>query len=127
MIHTLRKSLRPDVAYITISQFWSGLVGRQYELSDQREIMKTIPNVLVVSAAGYGHVPIPHIERESKFLDGSVIKPMVKRDLLVSFFGNHRTDRHRLRSRMEETVKKEAKTLGVKVDMHENSREESDV
>ena len=127
MIHTLRKSLRPDVAYITISQFWSGLVGRQYELSDQREIMKTIPNVLVVSAAGYGHVPIPHILRELKFLDGSVIKPMVKRDLLVSFFGNHRTDRHRLRSRMEETVKKEAKTLGVKVDMHENSREESDV
>ena len=126
MIHTLRKNLRPDVAYITISQFWSGLVGRHHELSDQREIMKTIPNVLVMSAGGYGHVPIPHLRQELRFLDGSVFKPMAKRDLLVSFLGSYGTDRHGFRLRMKTMVKEEAKTLGVKVDLHMDM-EKSDV
>ena len=124
MLQTLRKSLRPDVAYITISEFTSGLVGRRYELSKDHfakrlEIMKTIPNVLVVSPAGYGHVPIPHIMKELNFLNGSFFKPMAKRDLLVSFVGSYNTDAHGFRRRVRNIVNEECKSLGVKCDMHD--------
>jgi hypothetical protein len=44
---TLLSVLRPNVPYVTISQCDGGLD------------MKTPPNVLVMSAGGYGHVPIP--------------------------------------------------------------------
>ena len=122
MLQTLRKSLRPDVAYITVSQFASGLVGKKY-LSSHRfakglEIMKTMPNVLVVSPAGYGHVPIPHLLKELKFLEGSVFKPMAKRDLLVSFLGRYNTEENGFRTRMHKMVAETCKSLGVKCDMH---------
>ena len=52
-VDTLYSVLRPNVPYITVSQNDQGLTGRN-------EIpMSTIPNVLVLSAGGYGHVPIP--------------------------------------------------------------------
>ena len=122
MLQTLQKSLRPDVAYITIAQ---NLLGRQYGKSDQQfakrlDFMKTIPNVLVVSPGGvYGHVPIPHLLKELKVLDRSVFKPMAKRDLLVSFMGSYKTDGHRFRLRMREIVDEQCKSLGVKCDMHD--------
>ena len=124
MLQTLQKSLRPDVAYITIAQFTAGLLGRQYGKSDQNfakrlDFMKTIPNVLVVSPAGYGHVPIPHLLRELKFLDGSVFKPIAKRDLLVSFLGNYATDHKNFRTRVRKRVNEQCKSLGVKCDMHD--------
>ena len=122
MLQTLQKSLRPDVAYITISQSAAGLVGRQFKLSNHRfakrlEIMKTMPNVLVVSPAGYGHVPIPHLLRELKLLKGSVFKPMAKRDLLVSFLGSYQRDNNGFRTRMHKMVDETCKSLGVKCDM----------
>ena len=129
MLQTLRKSLRPDVAYITVSQFTAGLLGRQYGKSDQHfakrlDFMKTIPNVLVVSPAGYGHVPIPHLLRELKLLKGSVFKPIAKRDLLVSFVGSYDTDQHRFRERMGRMVDEQCKSLGVKCDMHKRKEKE---
>ena len=123
MLQTLQKTLRPDVAYITISQFTAGLVGRQYGMSNQQfakwlDIMKAIPNVLVVSSAGYGHVPIPLLLGELKLLNGSVFKPMAKRDLLVSFLGNFATDHKNFRRTVRNVVHEQCKSLGVKCDMH---------
>ena len=45
--------LRPDVAYVTVSQNDEGLQGK-WEIS-----MRRIPNILVFSSGGYGHVPVP--------------------------------------------------------------------
>ena len=129
MLQTLQKSLRPDVAYITIAQFTAGLLGKQHGKSDQHfakrlDFMKTIPNVLVVSSAGYGHVPIPHLLNEVKVLDESVFKPMAKRDLLVSFLGNYFTDHNGFRRRMRKMVDEQCKSLGVKCDMHNRKTKE---
>jgi len=52
-VEALYSVLRPNVPYITVSQNDEGLTGKNEIL------MSTIPNVLVLSAGGYGHVPIP--------------------------------------------------------------------
>ena len=60
LLETLLSVLRPDVPYITVSQNDEGLTGKD-ELD-----MRTIPNVLVLSAGGYGHVPVPLFKGEEK-------------------------------------------------------------
>ena len=56
-VDTLLRVLRPNVAYVTVSQNDEGLVGK-CELP-----MARIPNVLVLSSGGYGHVPVPLYHR----------------------------------------------------------------
>ena len=53
LIDALRRVLRPDVAYITVSQCDAGLTGAG------KLQMSTIPNLLVLSAGGYGHAALP--------------------------------------------------------------------
>jgi hypothetical protein len=55
---TLLKVLRPEVPYIAVVQNAEGLVARVSKFS-----MYRIPNVLVLSAGGYGHVPLPLIKQ----------------------------------------------------------------
>jgi hypothetical protein len=57
MIETLLSVLRPTVPYVTVSQSDLGMIGWG-ELD-----MESIPNVLVLSAGGYGHVPIPLLKQ----------------------------------------------------------------
>jgi hypothetical protein len=52
-VEVLKKVIRPSVLYITVSQNAEGLTGKN-EIN-----MSDIPNVLVLSAGGYGHVPVP--------------------------------------------------------------------
>ena len=47
MIEALRKTVRPNVAYITVVQHDTGLVSSREKIV---KIMKEIPNVLVLSA-----------------------------------------------------------------------------
>ena len=58
LVETLHSILRPDVAYITVSQSDQGL----------SDILPpdTFPNVLVLSAGGFGHVPIPLMKQEER-------------------------------------------------------------
>jgi len=121
MIDTLQKSLRPDVAYITLANILFGLINPPPEKSllqyeRMLHIMKTFPNVVVLGPGGYGHVPIPHLKQPEELLQKPFFKPMAKRDLLVSFMGRYETNS--LRKKMKKIVEEEAKTLGVKVDMH---------
>jgi hypothetical protein len=46
------------VLYITVSQNAVGITG------DDELKMESIPNILVLSAAGYGHVPIPLLKQQ---------------------------------------------------------------
>ena len=110
MIDTLQKSLRPDVAYITIASYGKAakrLIGGGMSEGKRRfPIMKTIPNVVVLSPGGYGHVPIPHLKQPEKLLQAPFFKPMAKRDLLVSFMGHYTTTKT-FRMKMKEEVEKD--------------------
>lgn len=50
----VKKALRSDVAYVTVSQNDEGIVGKGE--------LEGLENVLVLSAGGFGHVPIPLIK-----------------------------------------------------------------
>ena len=79
-IEVLRSVLRPDVPYITVSQNDQGLRGYGFKFP-----MESIPNVLVLSAGGYGHVPIPLIKQEeprNNYID------VQDRTIDVSFVGS---------------------------------------
>jgi hypothetical protein len=58
-LEDLRSVLRTDVPYITVSQNDQGLrgYGRKFP-------MTSVPNILVLSAGGYGHVPIPLLKQD---------------------------------------------------------------
>lgn len=55
----LAETLRPDVIYITVSHDAEGI----------RLPYKKFPNILVFSAGGVGHVPLPHIYRPLASVD----------------------------------------------------------
>lgn len=57
LIETLRSVLRPNVPYVTVSQNDEGITGKN-ELD-----LRSMPNILVLSAGGYGHVPIPLLKQ----------------------------------------------------------------
>jgi hypothetical protein len=59
MVETLLSVLRPNVPYITVSQNARGLKGKA-----GISIRKSIPNLLVLSAGGHGHVPIPLLKQD---------------------------------------------------------------
>ena len=75
LFRALRRVLRPDVPYITVNQNDEGMTGK-CEL-----LMQDIPNVLVLSAGGYGHVPIPLFIRPEPENHAT---PVAQRPYLVS-------------------------------------------
>lgn len=68
--------LRPDIIYLAVSQDDQGIGTK---------LTTDHPNILVISAGGYGHVPIPLIKGE---LDHTMPPQKYKRD--VGFYGNVR-------------------------------------
>ena len=75
LFRALRRVLRADVPYITVNQNDEGMTGK-CEL-----LMQDIPNVLVLSAGGYGHVPIPLFIRPEPENHAT---PVAQRPYLVS-------------------------------------------
>jgi len=94
---------RPHVPYITVSQNDEGLTG-QNELD-----MDGIPNVLVLSAGGYGHVPIPLFKQKER---RNNFKPVPDRTYDVSYVGSLRHAPHRLRDVMHEHLSNATTTSG---------------
>ena len=110
MILTLRKSLRPDVAYITVVLRAKGLVSNRGLATNRAEmthIMEHIPNVLVLSSGGYGHVPVPLLRHSEELLQKPFFKPMKERELLVSYMGSDRHTPGLMRKKMIEMVKED--------------------
>ncbi len=91
MIDELRKVLRPNVIYITVSQSDRGIHNLQF----------LFPNVLVLSAGGMGHVPIPLVKGEVPFRP-----PPKKYQYDVSFFGSDRDERHLILTKAIDCAKK---------------------
>eukprot|EP00931_Biecheleriopsis_adriatica_P090926 TRINITY_DN6482_c0_g1_i4.p1 TRINITY_DN6482_c0_g1~~TRINITY_DN6482_c0_g1_i4.p1 ORF type:complete len:674 (-),score=149.64 TRINITY_DN6482_c0_g1_i4:88-2109(-) len=85
MIDALKKVIRPSVAYITVVQHDTGMPSSRDKLVG---LMKQIPNVLVLSAGGYGHVPIPLFKQYEDLLKKKFLKSMGDRQLLTSYMGS---------------------------------------
>eukprot|EP00040_Diaphanoeca_grandis_P017266 m.89781 g.89781 ORF g.89781 m.89781 type:complete len:517 (-) comp26332_c0_seq2:210-1760(-) len=111
MIKTLKSLLRPSVPYITVSQNDEGLVATCNEGLNHKDI----PNVLVLSAGGHGHVPIPLVKQTQSPSSVSLTNvdpiPFADRNLLISFFGTEKTTQRsgKLRSYLCNVVKTVAK------------------
>ena len=95
LVPALLGALRPNAAYITVSQNDEGLSGRN-ELP-----MAMIPNVLVLSAGGYGHVPVPLLKQSEWPLRGP---PLRRRRYHVSYVGSLETSSDGARARMSDVV-----------------------
>ena len=121
MIKVLRKELRPHVAYITVVLHATGLVSNRKKMM---KIMDEIPNVVVLSAGGYGHVPIPLFKQPEHVLRGRFFKAMSKRKLLLSYMGSSHHSPKDMRKKMINIVEEEAKSLGVKVHVGFGSADE---
>ena len=91
----LKKILRDDVLYVTVSQSDIGLTNAK----------NNIKNILVLSAGGYGHVPIPLIKGELDY-----VPPPNKFEWVVGFYGRETGRRHRqnLLLRMKKLLRDEA-------------------
>jgi len=61
MVRTFAAVLRPDVPYLVVSQNDEGMPGRVQELEDL--VRNRFPNVLVMSAGGYGNIPVPLVKQ----------------------------------------------------------------
>jgi len=97
MLHNLlTNALRSDVAYVTVSQHDCGILGAwckriQTTLGARAEIpphiRDFIKNILVFSAGGYGHVPIPLIKSSLPALNTTAYIPPNNRKYRMAFFG----------------------------------------
>jgi len=78
LIQSLVKILRDDCIYVTVSQDDQGITQRLHQLR---------PNILVLSAGGYGHIPIPLIKGELPYQSPRSFHNF---SLDISFLGNTR-------------------------------------
>ena len=78
----LNMILRPNVLYLAISQGDVGL----------GKIGTSHPNILVLAAGGYGHIPIPLIRGEKGTPDLAIpwVPPPAKFEQTIGFFGNQK-------------------------------------
>jgi hypothetical protein len=108
-VSTLLRVLRPNVPYITVSQNDEGLVGHdEFKMSQ-------IPNVLVLSAGGYGHVPVPLLKQAEVPLES--LEDPDQRAYLVSYVGTMRHGPKKFRAGVQQAAvgaanKLKAKTAG---------------
>ena len=97
---TLDKLLRPDVLYVTVSQNADGIglaPGQSGGWAAERW-----PNLLVFSAGGVGHVPIPLIKGELAWSNASL--PPFGHEQALGFYGGTTTS-HPLRARLVDALR----------------------
>jgi hypothetical protein len=94
MLDTLRSVLRSNVPYVTVSQNDEGLTGKnEFDI-------RLIPNLLVFSAGGYGHIPIPLLKQDEE-LNNFV--PILDRPIYISYVGSLKNAPKGMRRKMHET------------------------
>jgi hypothetical protein len=89
MVNVLSPLIRPDVLYLAISQGDAGL----------NKIGMLFPNILVMSAGGVGHIPLPLIKGELPFTPEPA-----KYDTDIGFYGANRPERRDLTRRAQEAA-----------------------
>jgi hypothetical protein len=95
-VDRLQSLLRPNVPYITVSQNDQGLVGEGE--------MPIWHNIMVLSAGGYGHVPIPLLKQTEP-----LVNPLENRQWLLSYVGYLGHAPENLRENMHYSLLKAAK------------------
>jgi hypothetical protein len=98
MHNALNEILRPDVLYLAISQGDAGL----------GKIGLAHPNILVLSAGGFGHVPLPLIKGEIPYEN-----PPEKYDRDFGFFGTNRPERRDLNNRMRQAAQSHHMSIAI--------------
>eukprot|EP00408_Alexandrium_pacificum_P009280 CAMPEP_0171230766 /NCGR_PEP_ID=MMETSP0790-20130122/39564_1 /TAXON_ID=2925 /ORGANISM="Alexandrium catenella, Strain OF101" /LENGTH=439 /DNA_ID=CAMNT_0011696985 /DNA_START=84 /DNA_END=1403 /DNA_ORIENTATION=+ len=119
-VTALRSVLRRNVPYVVVSQNAEGLVGKgEFRMSE-------FPNVLVLSAGGYGHVALPLMKTQGKSsaeageaFDRTIKKqaerkPVGGREYFVSFTGSLNHSPHNMRR----DVKKMVEDFAESEDLH---------
>jgi hypothetical protein len=82
MFAALRSAMRPGVPYLTLVQHDEGLDSREQTDGGRLDYVH-VPNLLVLSAGGYGHVAVPLLKQP----EAGAPPPMLGRPLLASFVG----------------------------------------
>eukprot|EP00931_Biecheleriopsis_adriatica_P082523 TRINITY_DN5596_c0_g1_i1.p1 TRINITY_DN5596_c0_g1~~TRINITY_DN5596_c0_g1_i1.p1 ORF type:complete len:741 (+),score=116.16 TRINITY_DN5596_c0_g1_i1:134-2356(+) len=91
-----RENLRPNVLYITVSQNDEGIPARDdFQLEE-------IPNLLVLSAGGHGHVAVPLLKQIEKIRSEGM--SMYQRKYFVSYMGSLNHSPGNVRRLMDITV-----------------------
>ena len=106
LVDALLGVLRADVPYIVVSQNDEGLTGK-CEL-----VLARHPNVLVLSAGGYGHVPVPLFKQDEPPRADAAAP--AARKFAVSYVGSLGHAPDEMRRKMEEVVNGESKRLGFR-------------
>eukprot|EP00930_Biecheleria_cincta_P059449 TRINITY_DN45184_c0_g1_i1.p1 TRINITY_DN45184_c0_g1~~TRINITY_DN45184_c0_g1_i1.p1 ORF type:complete len:563 (-),score=77.26 TRINITY_DN45184_c0_g1_i1:155-1843(-) len=114
IIEDVRRVLRPNALYITVAQNDEGLLAR-HKLK-----MADIPNVLVLSAGGYGHVPLPLLKATEPLINSE----FTSRKYFVSYMGSFGHAPKGMRGTMKARVMEWAKKskLNIKLDTADNWR-----
>lgn len=98
MVAVLNPLIRPDVLYLAVSQGDAGL----------NRLGMLHPNILVLSAGGVGHVPLPLIKGELP-----LIPEPPKYDFDIGFYGTNRAERRDLTRRAQEAAEKNHLTFKI--------------
>eukprot|EP00913_Durusdinium_trenchii_P006862 g6453.t1 len=88
LMEALNRTLRRDCLYVTVSQHDEGLFGmpRGAERKQVDRIQQSsIPNLLVFSAGGYGHVPLPLLKQPEEPLPAT--PRLAQRPFFAGFVG----------------------------------------
>ena len=93
LVSDIKDLLRDDVLYITVNQNADGFVGRCTEFLD----LQSKHHVTVLSAGGYGHVPIPLLKQPET---PQTKKPVNERKHLVSYVGSNKNAPKNMRKKM---------------------------
>lgn len=100
--------LRPSAAYLVLSQNDEGLTGRN-ELP-----LAKLPNVLVLSAGGYGHVPVPLLKQaEAPLPEPGATGVYLPRPHLVNYVGSLGHAPHKFREVAMRATKAAAASLNA--------------
>jgi hypothetical protein len=93
LVSAMEDLLREDVMYITVNQNADGFVGRCDEFLD----LQSKFHITVLSAGGYGHVPIPLLKQPEMAREKI---PLNERQHLISYVGSKNNAPEHMRIRM---------------------------
>ena len=104
LVPTLTRVLRLNVPYVTLVQHDSGLA-----IACEQDLHALFPNLLVLSAGGYGHIPVPLLKQLEPVRN---IKPVRERTHFVSYVGSNKNAPVHLRRDMIRAMTADAEEGG---------------
>ncbi|CAE7204931.1 unnamed protein product [Symbiodinium natans] len=107
MMEMLKKMMRKDVLYVAVSQHDLGIFKSN---RNSRVTQTELPNLLIFSAGGYGHVPIPLLKQPEQLL---AERPFGSRSYFTSFVGTEKNGG--VRTQMKKTTDAWAQQSGKDV------------